>query len=88
MVLDFPDFSMMFRRWVLIGYTFTPEFKAKGAIETIKEIMTISELTRSYQIHPDLISLRKNEFLAKAGMVYNSGTTNTLIFEKNTVPTD
>ena len=53
--------------------TFTPEFKAKVAIEAIKEVKTISELAQSYQIHPNLVSLWKKEFLAKASRVFDSG---------------
>jgi transposase-like protein len=53
--------------------TFTPDFKAKVAIEAIKEVKTISELAQIYQIHPNLISLWKKEFLAKADRVFDSG---------------
>ena len=51
--------------------TFTPEFKAKVAIEAIKEVKTISELAQSYQIHPNLISLWKKDFLANASKVFD-----------------
>lgn len=53
--------------------TFTAEFKAKVAIEAIKEVKTISELAQFYQIHPNLISLWKKEFLSKASRVFDSG---------------
>jgi transposase-like protein len=53
--------------------TFTAEFKAKVAIEAIKEVKTISELAQDYQIHPNLISLWKKEFLARADRVFDSG---------------
>ena len=52
---------------------FTAEFKAKVAIEAIKEIKTISELTQIYQVHPNLITHWKKEFLANAGKVFNAG---------------
>ena len=51
---------------------FTAEFKAKVAIETIKLIKTISELTQIYQVHPNLITHWKKEFLANAGKVFNA----------------
>ncbi len=35
--------------------TFSAEFKAKVAIEAIKEVKTTSELAEIYQIHPNLI---------------------------------
>jgi transposase-like protein len=52
---------------------FTAEFKAKVAIEAIKEIKTISELAQIYQVHPNLITHWKKEFLANAGKVFNAG---------------
>ena len=53
--------------------TFSAEFKAKVAIEAIKEIRTISELAQLYQVHPNLISSWKKEFLSNAGKVFDSG---------------
>ncbi|HNS16409.1 MAG TPA: transposase [Bacteroidales bacterium] len=53
--------------------TFSPDFKAKVAIEAIREMKTISELAQIYQVHPNLISLWKKEFLSKAGKVFDSG---------------
>lgn len=50
--------------------TFSAEFKAKVAIEAIKEVKTISELAQIYQVHPNQISLWKKEFLASAGKVF------------------
>lgn len=51
---------------------FTAEFKAKVAIEAIKEIKTISELAQIYQVHPNLITHWKKEFLVNAGKVFNA----------------
>ncbi|MBN2176024.1 MAG: transposase, partial [Bacteroidales bacterium] len=50
--------------------TFSAEFKAKVALEAIKEIKTISELAQHYQIHPNQISLWKKEILSNAGKVF------------------
>ncbi|MBK7731487.1 MAG: hypothetical protein IPI37_01555 [Bacteroidales bacterium] len=36
--------------------TFTADFKARVAIEEIKEIKTISEPAQIYQLHPNLIT--------------------------------
>ena len=47
--------------------TFTAEFKAKIAIEAIKENKTISEFAQIYQVHPNLITHWKRDFLANAG---------------------
>ena len=54
--------------------TFSADFKAKVAIEAIKEIKTVSELAQHYQIHPNLISIWKKEFLENAGRVFDSAT--------------
>jgi transposase-like protein len=53
--------------------TFSAEFKAKVAIEAIKEVKTISELAQIYQVHPNLISLWKKDFLSNAGRVFDAG---------------
>ena len=53
--------------------TFTAEFKAKIAIEAIKENKTISEFAQIYQVHPNLITHWKRDFLANAGKVFDSG---------------
>ena len=53
--------------------TFNAEFKAKVAIEAIKEVKTSSELAQIYQIHPNLIGLWKKEFLSNAERVFDSG---------------
>ena len=53
--------------------TFTAEFKARVAIEAIKEIKTISELAQIYQVHPNLITHWKKEFLSNAGKVFDTG---------------
>lgn len=52
---------------------FTAEFKAKIAIEAIKEIKTTAELAQQYQVHPNQISQWKKEFLSNAGKVFDSG---------------
>ena len=51
---------------------FSAEFKAKVAIEAIKERNSIEELARKYELHPNQISLWKKEFLSKAAVVFTS----------------
>ena len=53
--------------------TFSVEFKAKVAIEAIKEIKTVSELAQIYQVHPNLITHWKKEFLSRAEKVFDAG---------------
>jgi len=51
---------------------FSAEFKAKVAIEAIKERNSIEDLARKYELHPNQISLWKKEFLSKAAVVFTS----------------
>jgi transposase len=55
---------------------FSAEFKAKVAIEAIKERNSIEELARKYELHPNQISLWKKEFLSKAAVVFTSDDKN------------
>ena len=55
---------------------FSAEFKAKVAIEAIKERSSIEELARKYELHPNQISLWKKEFLSKAALVFTSDDKN------------
>ena len=55
---------------------FSAEFKAKVAIEAIKERSSIEELARKYEPHPNQISLWKKEFLSKAAVVFTSDDKN------------
>jgi len=54
--------------------TLSSDFKAKVALEAIKEIKTISEIAQQYQIHPNQVSHWKKDFLANAGKVFDSGS--------------
>lgn len=49
---------------------FSSEFKAKVAIEAIKEKQTLSELATKYELHPNQISEWKKSFLAGASLVF------------------
>ena len=56
---------------------FSGEFKAKVALEAVKEEKTISELAQIYQVHPQLITSWKKEFLANAEKVFDRGSDET-----------
>ena len=49
---------------------FSASFKAKVALEAIKEVHSIQELASKYEIHPTQIANWKREFLEKAELVF------------------
>lgn len=51
---------------------FSAEFKAKVALEAIKEELTLSELAAKYELAPSQISDWKKHFLASASSVFSS----------------
>lgn len=55
---------------------FSASFKAKVAIEAIKEVSTLQELSSKYNIHPNQISSWKREFMEKAEVVFSKETSN------------
>lgn len=50
----------------------SPEFKAKVAIEAVKELKTRNEIASEYEIHPVQISNWKKELLENASSIYNN----------------
>jgi transposase len=48
----------------------TGAFKAKVAIEAIQERETLSELSKRYGIHPNMITRWKKEFLERAPQLF------------------
>lgn len=50
--------------------TYDDAFKAKIALEAIKETETLSELASRYDVHPNQIRNWKNEFLENAAIVF------------------
>lgn len=49
------------------------EFKAKVALEAVKGVHTLSELSSRYQVHPTVIGHWKRQLLDGAPNVFESG---------------
>ena len=49
---------------------FTPEFKAKVALDSVKELQTIEVLCKKYELHPTQLNNWKKEFLTNASSVF------------------
>jgi transposase len=54
---------------------FTASFKAKVALEALKEGMSIEELARKYELHPTQINSWKKSFLEHAASVFEGSET-------------
>jgi len=55
---------------------YSAEFKAKVAVEALKEQKTLSELAAQYQIHAVQISTWKKQLLDGAALIFNNSTNN------------
>ena len=52
---------------------YSPIFKAKVALESIREVATVAELAAKYQIHPSLIHTWKRQLVEGAADVFEKG---------------
>ena len=51
---------------------FSADFKAKVALEAIKELETVSVLAQKYELHPTQINTWKREFLDNAAGIFEN----------------
>jgi transposase-like protein len=49
---------------------YTSSFKAKVALEALKEKETLSELSKRFEVHPTMIGKWKQDFLSRAASVF------------------
>ncbi len=52
---------------------FSAEFKAKVAVEALKEQQTLSELASKYELHPNQITDWKKQLLGGSATVFEGG---------------
>ena len=50
---------------------FSGAFKAKVAIEALKERETLAEISKRFEVHPNMISKWKQEFLERSGEIFD-----------------
>jgi transposase len=51
---------------------FTGAFKAQVAIEALKERETLAELSKRFEIHPNMISKWKQEFVERGAEIFET----------------
>jgi transposase len=53
---------------------FTSAFKAQVAIAALKERESLAELSKRFELHPNIISKWKQEFIERSAVVFDKGT--------------
>ena len=53
---------------------FSGAFKAKVAIEALKERESLAEISKRFEVHPNMISKWKQEFLERSAEVFDKKT--------------
>lgn len=53
--------------------TYSPELKAKVALEAVRNDMTIAQLSKKHGIHPTLIQKWKTDLIKQSALVFAKG---------------
>jgi len=53
--------------------TFDSKFKARVALEAIRELKTIAEIANQYQVHPNQVSIWKRDALNRLPELFQDG---------------
>ena len=51
---------------------YSAAFKAQVAIEALKERLTLAELSKRFEVHPNMISKWKQEFLDRSSEIFST----------------
>jgi transposase len=52
---------------------YSPQFKAKVALEAVRGEKTVSELSSQYEVHPTMINNWKRQLLEEASSIFDKG---------------
>ena len=52
---------------------YNPQFKAKVALEAVRGVKTVPELSSQYNLHPTVINTWKRQLLEEAKTLFESG---------------
>lgn len=56
---------------------YSPEVKLSAVLEVLREEQTVNEIAAKYEVHPNMLSRWKQEFLEKAPEVFKRGKSST-----------
>lgn len=51
---------------------YKPEFKAKVALEAVKGRLTLNQIAREFEVHPNQVSTWKKQFLESVSQIFES----------------
>lgn len=52
---------------------FDSGFKAKVAVEAVRELKSISEIAQQFKVHPNQVTIWKKQLLSEAARIFDSG---------------